>query len=66
MNSYQRGIVVAVILAVLTIVEYVFAVEVDSTSVRFIGLSITALLKSWLIIQYFMHISRAWKQGGAH
>lgn len=66
MNSYQRGIVVAVILAVLTVLEYIFAVEVDNTSVRFLGLAITALLKSWLIIQYFMHIARAWKKQGAH
>lgn len=57
---------VAAVLAVFTVLEYIFAVEVDDTTVRFIGLAVTALLKSWLIIQYFMHISRAWKQQGAH
>jgi heme/copper-type cytochrome/quinol oxidase subunit 4 len=66
MGPFQKGYVVAVLLAVLTVVEYVFAVQVGQDTVRFVGLAASALAKAWLIIQYFMHITRCWKTEGAH
>jgi cytochrome c oxidase subunit 4 len=62
----QTGLIVAVILAVLTIVEYIFAVEVSEDTVRFLGLTIAALGKAALIVYYFMHIYRIWRAEEAH
>jgi hypothetical protein len=57
----QMGMVVAVFLAILTIVEYIFAVEIDHDVVRFIGLSIAAIGKAWLIMQFFMHLGNIFR-----
>jgi caa(3)-type oxidase subunit IV len=51
----RRNIIVAVILAVLTAVEFWVAMNVDNATVL---LLIMALLKAALIVQYFMHIYR--------
>jgi cytochrome c oxidase subunit IV len=57
----KQGLTVAVILAVLTVLEYIFAVEVSNDHVRFAGLAVTTLLKTWAIVTYFMHFTRMWK-----
>ncbi len=57
----RTGINVAVILAVMTILEYIFAVNVPNDYVRFFGLSATALVKAGLIMWYFMHLPRVWR-----
>lgn len=62
----QTGMIVALILAVLTIVEYIFAVEVSQDTVRFIGLSLAAVAKAALIVYYFMHVYRIWRTEEAH
>lgn len=51
----RRNIIVAVVLAVLTGVEFWLALTLDSATVP---LLIVALLKAALIAQYFMHIYR--------
>ena len=55
LSTMQKGMAVAVFLAVLTIVEYFFAVEINDDTVRFVGLTAAALAKAWLIMDYFMH-----------
>lgn len=60
-NAMRTGGLVAVILAFLTVVEYVFAVNVDSDQVRFFGLALAAIAKSWLIVYFFMHVYRIWR-----
>ncbi|GMV85711.1 MAG: hypothetical protein AMXMBFR80_15660 [Dehalococcoidia bacterium] len=62
----QTGMIVALILAVLTIVEYIFAVEVSQDTVRFTGLSLAAVAKAALIVYYFMHVYRIWRTEEAH
>ena len=62
MGAFQKGYVVAVILAIMTILEYLFAVGVDNTEVRFTGLAITAIAKVYFIAYYFMHIYRCWRE----
>jgi heme/copper-type cytochrome/quinol oxidase subunit 4 len=59
-EAFRKGWVVAVLLAVLTVVEYLFAINFDSKELRFAGLSGAALIKATLIIIYFMHVSHAW------
>lgn len=62
----QKGLVVAVILAVLTIAEYIFAVQIGDDTVRFAGLTVAAGSKAALIVYYFMHVYRVWRPGEAH
>lgn len=62
----RTGLIVALILAVLTVVEYIFAVEVSDDLTRFIGLTVAALGKAGLIMYYFMHIYRIWRVEEAH
>ncbi len=57
----RRGIVVIIALAVLTAVEYVVAVGIDTG--RFGILAVIAIVKTWLIVEYFMHLSKVWHVG---
>jgi hypothetical protein len=61
LTGMQKGMVAAVILAVLTIAEYFFAIHLENDHVRFIGLSIAALGKAWLIMQFFMHLGNIFR-----
>lgn len=56
----KKGWIVAGLLAIGTILEYIFAVEIHDNVFRFSGLAGTALVKAVLITIYFMHIYRAW------
>lgn len=62
----QTGLIVAAILAVLTITEFVFATHVENDLVRFLGITLSSLGKAALIIYYFMHIYRLWRPQEAH
>lgn len=62
-SRLKTGWVVGAILTVLTIGEYFVAVEVTN---NLIWLVLFAIAKSWLILQYFMHIQHLWKEGGHH
>ena len=66
MKAFQKGYIVAILLAVLTIIEYIFAVNFDSEVVKFLGLSATAIAKVWMIGAYFMHFMRIFHIGEAH
>jgi heme/copper-type cytochrome/quinol oxidase subunit 4 len=51
----KAGFIVIVILAVLTAVEYIVAIELDQ---NLIPLILMAQVKAALILWYFMHIKR--------
>jgi len=52
-------------LAVLTAVEYWVAVSIHSSPLPY--LAVIALIKAWLIIQYFMHVAQLWRaEEGGH
>ena len=57
--AVRRGIIVFIALMVLTIVEYFVSVGLDSNLVL---LFLIALVKAALIVTYFMHISRLWRE----
>ncbi len=48
-------------LAVLTIVEYVIAITVGP---NLPALAVMGVVKAALIVNYFMHITRAWRGAG--
>lgn len=53
---------VFIALAVLTIIEYFAGIYVQSPVLLFI----LALIKAALIVQFFMHIYRLWREEGSH
>ncbi len=61
--AFRQGIGIALILAVLTVVEYYVAVILPSATLLFL----LALVKSALVVYFFMHISRVWSSNqGRH
>ncbi len=62
--AYRLGLLVILGLAVLTVVEYEVAVKLHSNVLLY--LMIIALVKAWLIVQYFMHVSQLWHEEGGH
>ena len=66
MAIFKTGWIVAVLLAVFTIVEYIFAGEVHDDTGRFIGIAFAAGVKAVLIVYYFMHVYRLWRVEEAH
>jgi heme/copper-type cytochrome/quinol oxidase subunit 4 len=65
-RAQNLGFRVIAILGVLTIIEYLVAINVDSSQVLVLFLTPVALVKAWLILQYFMHASKLWRGEGAH
>ncbi len=55
-EAYARGWLVLLGLAALTAVEYGLAV----TTAAVVPLMLVGLLKAFLILEYFMHVSRLW------
>ncbi len=58
----RQILIVFVVLAVLTAIEYFVALNLDNPAVL---LFIIALIKAGLVVQYFMHFYRIWR-GEAH
>jgi len=61
-KAYRRGLITFLFLMVLTIAEYIVAVNFTSSIIM---LFIIALIKAALIVQVFMHVSRLWR-GESH
>lgn len=60
--AYRLSVMVGVVLAILTIVEYFAAIYMPSTVVLFL----LALFKAVAVLNYFMHVSRLWRQEEGH
>jgi cytochrome c oxidase subunit IV len=56
--AYRLGYITLLILAVLTLVEFVVAIYLGSA----ILLLLIALVKAAIIVQNFMHITRLWRE----
>jgi cytochrome c oxidase subunit IV len=59
--AYRKGAMTLGVLAVLTLVEYLLAIGLESATVPLI---IIAILKVAIIVQNFMHISQLWSEEG--
>lgn len=57
--DYRRNIYVFIALAILTLVEFYIAINLENPAVP---LFIIALVKAGLIVQFFMHIYRLWRE----
>lgn len=61
-SGYGIVIVIGVILAVLTVLEYFMAINHVGAAL----LMLVAALKAILVIYFFMHVSRLWTAEGEH
>jgi cytochrome c oxidase subunit 4 len=60
--AYRLSVGVAIVLAILTVIEYFAAIYWPSTVV----LMLLALFKAIAVLNYFMHVSRLWRQEEGH
>ena len=58
MAEYRQNIYVFLGLAVLTVLEFLIAINLEQATVP---LLIIAIIKAGLIVQFFMHIYRIWQ-----
>jgi hypothetical protein len=62
-KATKRGLIAAALLAVLTVVEYVIAVEVAQPLIPLLPF---VALKGWVILDSFMHIRAVFQEGDGH
>ena len=60
--AYRSGVMVLFWLGALTAVEFV----ANMMGVSTVAMFIIALIKAGIILQFFMHISSLWLEGGSH
>jgi len=60
--AYRASVTVGLVLAILSIIEYLAAIYLHSTVVLFL----LALFKAVAVLNYFMHVSRLWRQQEGH
>jgi heme/copper-type cytochrome/quinol oxidase subunit 4 len=60
--AYRLSVTVGLVLAILTVIEYFAAIYWPSTVV----LMLLALFKAVAVLNYFMHVSRLWRQEEGH
>ena len=61
-SAYVTGLIVAVVLAALTAVEYYLGTHYPSATFLFL----ISVLKSILVLYFFMHVYRLWRPEGSH
>lgn len=62
MGHYTTGIIIILVLAALTVVEFYIALATHSA----VFLMLIAALKAILVIWFFMHVKRLWAAEGGH
>ncbi|RIK40038.1 MAG: hypothetical protein DCC55_16195 [Chloroflexi bacterium] len=60
--AYRFSSMIALVLAVLTGIEYVAALYHAGAVIMFL----LALAKAYFVVNFFMHISRLWRTDGGH
>lgn len=62
MGHYSTGIIIILVLAALTVIEFYVALATHSV----VFLMLIAALKAILVIWFFMHVKRLWSAEGGH
>jgi caa(3)-type oxidase subunit IV len=57
--EYRRNFYVFIALVVLTLIEFFIAINLENAAVPLI---IIGLIKAGLIVQFFMHVYRLWRE----
>ena len=61
-SVFRQGIIVGIVLFVLTVVEYVVALQTSSATI----LMLLGAAKAVLVVYYFMHITSLWRDEEGH
>lgn len=61
-KAYRASIITAIILAILTVIEYFAALVTGSALI----LMLLGLMKAYFVVVNFMHVARLWKPEGEH
>ncbi|MBX3053238.1 MAG: cytochrome C oxidase subunit IV family protein [Caldilineaceae bacterium] len=61
-SVYRTGYVVAIILAVVTIVEFYIATHFNNFAI----MMLLGLLKAYFVVNYFMHVKSLWSEEESH
>jgi cytochrome c oxidase subunit IV len=59
-KATRKGLIAAGLLAILSVVEYIVAVEVEQPLLPLLPF---VILKGWIILDSFMHIKALWQEG---
>ncbi len=62
-SGYMTGLIVGLILAALTAVEYFIGIQPNPSAVF---LFLISVLKSVFVVYFFMHVYRLWRTEGSH
>lgn len=57
-GAQRMGINIFIVLMVLTVLEFIFSVYINSI----VALLIIMIIKAALIVYYFMHVYRVWRE----
>jgi hypothetical protein len=60
-KATRKGVIAAILLAVLTVIEYFVAIGLDDPLLALIPF---VLLKGWVILVVFMHVRQVFREGG--
>ncbi len=61
-KAYRLSTTIALVLAVLTGIEYFAAIYETGATIMFL----LALAKAYFVVNFFMHVSRIWRSEGGH
>lgn len=60
--DYRQSVIIALVLAVLTVIEFFVAIQMNSLVI----LMLLALFKAVLVVNFYMHVQRLWKTEEEH
>jgi len=60
-EATRRGLIAAVLLAVLTVIEFFVAIGLDDPLLALIPF---VIVKGWIILDTFMHVKAVFEEGG--
>ncbi|MCL1595005.1 MAG: cytochrome C oxidase subunit IV family protein [Actinomycetia bacterium] len=58
-KATRKGVVAAVLLAVLTIIEFFIATGLENPLIPLLPF---VVIKGWIILDYFMHVRALWSE----
>lgn len=59
---YRTGYVVAIVLAIVTVVEFYIATHFNNFAI----MMLLGLVKAYFVVNYFMHIKSLWSEEESH
>jgi len=61
-SIYRTGYFVAIVLAIVTVVEFYIALTFNNFAI----MMLLGLVKAYLVVNYFMHVKNLWSEEESH